>query len=117
LLPIIAQKGSEEWQTNLHNKLTAVQSRKKTGIGFDEGPDGNNGMTGAVDTIRILSHQVGFVIGRGGEQIKAWEAQTGTKIQVSSHALPGTSEHEVQSCKHQLALTLKHTLTLTLTSR
>ena len=38
-LPIEDQKGSELWQANLHNKLDAVSSKRKVGLGFNDSDD------------------------------------------------------------------------------
>jgi len=43
----------------------------------------------------IPKREAGLVIGKGGAQIKAWQAATGARIQLSKECIPGTEERSV----------------------
>jgi hypothetical protein len=108
LLPTEWQQGSEEWQTQLHQKLTTVSpilplplvptpphllqvsSKQKTGIGFAGGAPVTSDL-GAGGELRISLPEpcgVGFIIGKQGATIKQMEATSGAKIVIEKATIP-----------------------------
>lgn len=59
-------------------------------IGMDEGDDSKNSLT-----LLIANAQVGCVIGKGGEQIRATRVNSGANVKVSEKMLEGSTEKSV----------------------